>query len=184
MPEPLSGEDAAQAPRGPDAAALAAQGRIRPILLYPDPVLRRPCDPVGRLAWDRVSQLAADLLATMYHAGGRGLAAPQIGESWRIFVMDHGWKNGAPLPRVVMDPEIAPLGGEVATMEEACLSIPGRPVAMTRPAAVSMRCFDMTGTLQLLTLAGIEARIAQHEADHLDGRLILDALDGRDSDAR
>ncbi|KRW94878.1 peptide deformylase [Paracoccus sp. PXZ] len=185
MPEPLSGEDGAQAPRGPDPAGLAAQGRIRPILIHPDPALRRVCEPVGRLGWDRVSQLAADLLATMYHAGGRGLAAPQIGESWRIFVMDHGWKDGTPLPRVVMDPEIAPLGGEVETMEEACLSIPGRPVAVTRPVTVSMRCFDMTGALQLLTLAGIEARIAQHEADHLDGRLILDARDGAaDSGAR
>nr|WP_269846663.1 peptide deformylase [Paracoccus binzhouensis] len=152
-------------------------------MIHPDPALRRLCDPVGRLAWDRLSQLAADLLATMYAVGGRGLAAPQIGESWRIFVMDHGWKDGAPQPRVVLDPEIAPLGEAVATMEEACLSIPGRPVAMTRPATVSMRCFDMTGTLQLLTLAGIEARIAQHEADHLDGRLILDAPDGRDDSA-
>lgn len=178
MPEPLSGQDAAQASGGPDPAALAARGRIRPILLHPDPALRRLCDPVGRLGWDQVSQLAADLLATMYDAGGRGLAAPQIGEGWRIFVMDHGWKEGAPLPRVVMDPEIAPLGGEVATMEEACLSIPGRPMAVTRPVTISMRCFDMSGALQLLTLSGIEARIAQHEADHLDGRLILDALDG------
>ncbi|WP_449044565.1 peptide deformylase [Paracoccus versutus] len=178
MPEPLSGEDAAQASQGPDPARLAAQGRIRPILIHPDPALRRICAPVGRLGWDEVSQLAADLLATMYHAGGRGLAAPQIGEGWRIFVMDHGWKEGAPLPRVVMDPEILALGGEVETIDEACLSIPGRPVAVTRPVTISMRCFDLTGAMQVLTLAGIEARIAQHEADHLDGRLILDALEG------
>ncbi|MDF3853332.1 peptide deformylase [Paracoccus sp. P2] len=184
MPEPLSGQDAAQASRGPDPAALAARGRIRPILVHPHPALRQVCAPVGRLGWDALSQLAADLLATMYDAGGRGLAAPQIGECWRIFVMDHGWKAGAPLPRVVLDPEILPLGGMVETLEEACLSIPGRPAAVSRPVTVSMRCFDLMGTLQLLTLAGIEARIAQHEADHLDGRLILDALDGRDSTVR
>ncbi|ABL68758.1 peptide deformylase [Paracoccus denitrificans] len=185
MPEPLSGEDAAQAPKGPDPAGLAAQGRVRPILIHPDPALRVICEPVGRLGWDEIARLAADLLATMYDAGGRGLAAPQIGEGWRIFVMDHGWKEGTPLPRVVMDPQIAPLGGEVGTMEEACLSIPGRPVSVTRPVTISMRCFDLTGTLQLLTLTGIEARIAQHETDHLDGRLILDAPKGpEDSDAR
>ncbi|CAM3081396.1 peptide deformylase [Paracoccus aminovorans] len=176
MPEPLTGKDMAGAPRAPDPAALAARGRVRPILLHPDPALRRRCTPVGRLGWDRLSQLAADLLVTMYDAGGRGLAGPQLGECHRIFVMDPGWKQGAPLPRIVLDPEILPLAGEVATLEETCLSIPGRPVAVARPAVVSLRCFDLTGALQLLTLSGIEARIAQHEADHLDGRLILDIL--------
>jgi len=184
VPDPLPGEDAARASGGPGPAALAARGRVRPILLHPDPALRRTCAPVGQLGWDRVSQLAADLLATMYDAGGRGLAAPQIGEGWRIFVMDHGWKDGAPLPRVVMDPEILPLGGMVETLEEACLSIPGRPVAVTRPVTVSMRCFDLAGAMQVLTLTGIEARIAQHETDHLDGRLILDAPGGREAAMR
>jgi len=185
VPEPLSDEQIAQAPQGPDLARLAEQGRIRPVLIHPHPTLRRICDPVGRLDWSEVSRLAADLLATMYDAGGRGLAAPQIGETWRIFVMDSGWKTGTPCPRVIMDPEIAPMGGEVETVEEGCLSIPDLPVAMTRATTISMRCFDLTGALQLLTLTGIEARIAQHEADHLDGRLILDSLpDPENTDTR
>ncbi|MCV2447157.1 peptide deformylase [Paracoccus sp. DMF] len=174
MPEPLSGEDQAAQPQGPDPAALAGLGRVRPILIHPDPLLRQACLPVGRLGWDRILPLAADLLATMYDAGGRGLAAPQIGEPWRIFVMDHGWKTGTPLPRVVLDPDIAALGAETETLEEGCLSIPGHPVTVTRPAVISLRCFDLTGALLTLCLSGIEARIAQHEADHLDGRLILD----------
>lgn len=180
MPEPLTGQDLAAAPEGPAPAALAAQGCPRPILHYPDPMLRRCCTPVGRLNWARLSQLAADLLATMYDAGGRGLAAPQIGEPYRMFVMDPGWKDGAPQPRIVLDPEVAPLGTEVETMQEACLSIPGQPVLVTRPAMISLRCFDLTGTLLTLCLTGIEARIAQHEADHLDGRLILDLLPAAD----
>lgn len=174
MPEPLTGEDMAAAPRGPDLASLAAQGQVRPVLIHPDPALRQVCLPVGRLDWGRTLTLVADLLATMYAAGGRGLAAPQIGAPWRIFVMDHGWKTGAPMPRVVLDPDLAPLGNEVEPFEESCLSIPGHAVVVTRPAAVTLRCFDLTGTALVLGLTGIEARIAQHEADHLDGRLIVD----------
>ena len=184
MPRPLTAEDMAAEPLGPDLAALAAQGRVRPVLTHPDPALRQLCQPVGVLDWDRLAQLAADLLATMYAAGGRGLAAPQIGEPWRIFVMDHGWKTGTPLPRVVLDPEITPLGEAVETMDEGCLSIPDQPVAVARPVMVSMRCFDLTGALLTLCLSGIEARIAQHEDDHLDGRLIVDFITEADTELR
>ncbi|SMG24808.1 peptide deformylase [Paracoccus sp. J56] len=158
----------------PAPPAPARQGRVRPVLIHPHPALRHRCDPAAALSRDRINELAADLLATMYDAGGRGLAAPQIGKPWRIFVMDHGWKEGAPSPRIVIDPEIEPLGSEVGTMEEACLSILDHPVAVTRPVTVRLRCLDLAGQPQSLTLTGIEARIAQHEADHLDGRLILD----------
>lgn len=174
MPEPLTADQTALAPKGPTPAELAARGRIRSVLMHPDPVLRQVCTPCGHLGWEAVSQLAGDLLATMYDAGGRGLAGPQIGEPWRIFVMDHNWKNGAPVPRVILDPEITPLGGGTDLLEESCLSIPGRPVTLRRPVDIAMRCFDLTGDLLTLKLTGIEARIAQHEADHLDGRLILD----------
>lgn len=184
MPEPLTAEDMAAEPRGPDPAALAAQGRVRPVLIHPDPALRQVCAPVGVLDWGRLLQLAADLLATMYAAGGRGLAAPQIGEPWRIFVMDHGWKTGTPLPRIVLDPEITPLGEAVETLEEGCLSIPDQPVAVTRALTVSLRCFDLTGALLTLCLSDIEARIAQHEADHLDGRLIVDFIAQTDAELR
>ncbi len=181
MPDALSDLVPPPAAECPDLAVLAAGGRVRSVLLYPDPALRQVCAPVGCLDWQTLSQLAADLLATMYDAGGRGLAAPQIGESWRIFVMDHGWKAGAPHPRVVLDPEIMALGSATEIMQEACLSIPDQPVAMRRPVDILMRCFDMTGELLTLTLSGIEARIAQHEADHLDGRLILDAMAAPDA---
>lgn len=174
MPEPLTPADLAQAPQPPGAAALLGRGRVRPVVLHPDPVLRRVCEPVGALGWDRLSQLAGDLLATMYHAGGRGLAAPQIGEPFRIFVMDAGWKTGEPCPRIILDPQILPDPAIEEVAPETCLSIPGRPVAVSRPIAVTVVHFDLLGTQQTLALSGIEARIAQHEADHLDGRLIVD----------
>lgn len=167
MPEP---------PGATTGGPLAASGRPRAILTYPDPALRRVCAPAAGLGPGRLAELAADLLATMYHAGGRGLAAPQIGKPWRVFVMDHGWKAGTPCPRVVADPEILPLGPQVEAFEEGCLSIPGRPVIVTRPARISLRGLSPAGEPLALALSGIEARIAQHEADHLDGRLILDFL--------
>lgn len=174
MPEPLTGQDIAAAPRGPGPAALAERGHVRPILLHPDPILRQICAPVGQLSWDQLCQLAGDLLVTMYHAGGRGLAAPQIGALFRVFVMDAGWKQGTPQPRVILDPQITVLGVEQDVIAESCLSIPGQPLAIRRPLQIRLDHFALMGEAMALHLSGIEARIAQHEADHLDGRLILD----------
>ena len=178
MPEPLTGQELAQAPAGPDAAALAARGRVCPVLLHPDPMLRQVCTPVGRLDWDSLCQLAGDLLVTMYHAGGRGLAAPQIGRPFRIFVMDPGWKDGTPQPMIVLDPQILPLPGGSESAMESCLSLPGQPLPVTRALSVCMAHYDLMGNAVTTVLDGIPARIAQHETDHLDGRLILDLQAG------
>lgn len=146
---------------------------VLPVVLYPDPRLRALCAPVGQVD-DAIRALAADMLETMYAAPGRGLAGPQVGVLRRIFVMDPGWREGTPEPLVCIDPEIADPSAEVATREEGCLSIPGRPVAVTRPAAITLRWTGLYGARQERRLAGFAAVVAQHEADHLDGRLILD----------
>lgn len=146
---------------------------LRPILLHPDPRLRAVCAPVGEVT-ERVRALAADMLETMYAAPGRGLAAPQVGEGVRLFVMDVDWKEGAPAPVVAIDPEIVAASEEVASGEEACLSIPERPVTVSRPAEVTMRWTDARGVRADHRLTGAAARCAQHELDHLDGVLILD----------
>ncbi|WP_295046266.1 peptide deformylase [uncultured Paracoccus sp.] len=172
MPESGS-PDPGQA--APVAMAVPGGGHVLPIVLHPDPVLRMRCDPAGDLTNAQIRQLSADLLATMYAAGGRGLAAPQLGILRRAFVMDAGWKEGAPAPLVLLDPEIA--ARPDAEMEEAverCLSIPDRPVMVRRPLAVRICWYDLDGVQHRRVMTGIEARIAQHEADHLDGRLILD----------
>ena len=176
MPEPLPPAELARGPRGPSAAELVAIGRVRPVLVDPDPMLRRRCEPVGQLDWPRLCRLAGDLLASMYAVGGRGLAAPQIGEPWRAFVMDAGWKEGAPRPRLILDPTLVALSGPRGTAVETCLSLPGRPVPVTRAENVVIEHFDLLGQALTLFLSGIEARIAQHEDDHLDGRLIVDLL--------
>jgi peptide deformylase len=139
------------------------------IRLHPDAVLRRPCEP----ATGDVAALAREMLATMYAAPGRGLAAPQVGRSLRLFVMDASWKEGLPDPRVFVNPELAWASGETDVAEEACLSIPGRPRLVRRPVACALR-FDGPAGRREERFEGAAARCAQHELDHLDGRLILD----------
>lgn len=161
-------------PVAPELPEALAGGRVREILLHPDPLLRDLSQPAGGLTGPALRQLAADLLATMYAARGRGLAAPQIGVLRRIFVMDAGWKDGLANPQVILDPEFLSRSDQIETLEELCLSIPGRPVAVARPVKVVMAWYDLDGRHQRRSLAGADARIAQHEADHLRGRLILD----------
>jgi peptide deformylase len=151
----------------------------REILRWPDPRLKAPCAPVGDPS--DVTALITDLFETMYAAPGRGLAAPQVGVSLRLFVMDAGWKDGEMTPLACLNPQIVPLDAPVETGTEACLSVPGVTAEVTRPAAIRLRFTDLTGTAQSLDLSGAAARIAQHETDHLDGILHFDRLE---ADAR
>ncbi len=145
----------------------------RPIRQPPDPVLRGRAEPVA--AFDgALAALAADLLDTMYAAPGRGLAAPQVGVASRLFVMDAGWKEGAPEPRAFANPEVLWTSGETASREEGCLSIPGRLYRVTRPARLGLRWQGLDGTPQEGEFDGFEAACVQHEIDHLDGVLICD----------
>ena len=150
-----------------------AAGKLRVILRHPDPVLTTRCDAAGYLSQPELRELAADLLATMYAAYGRGLAAPQVGISRRIFVMDAGWKDGRPDPQVMLDPEILWRSSQTGTEVETCLSAPDHPVSVTRPVAITIGWYDLQGCHHVRQMSGPAARIAQHEADHLDGRLIL-----------
>lgn len=146
---------------------------IRPIVQVPDPVLREVAAPVERFDGD-LRALAEDMLETMYDAPGRGLAAPQIGLGMRLFVMDVGWKEGEPAPRVFVNPEVLGVSDETATREEGCLSIPGRLSRVTRPAEVALRWLDLDGAVQEDRLGGFAATCVQHEIDHLDGILCID----------
>lgn len=139
------------------------------IRLHPDPVLRAPCGPVEGDA----TALARAMLDAMYEARGRGLAAPQVGEALRLFVMDVSWKDGLPDPRVFVNPALVWTAAETAVAEEACLSIPGRPRRVRRPVGCRIG-FDGPDGRRVEAFAGAAARCALHEMDHLDGRLILD----------
>lgn len=162
----------------PEAGVLPSgtpRGTLRGIVIAPDPLLRAVCVPAGELTFAELRALTADLFETMYAAGGRGLAAPQIGVLRRVFVMDEGWKRGAPQPLVVIDPELRWRSRKTARGVEECLSIPGQPVEMRRAASIRLTFFDLSGVEIDLTLDGTAARIAQHELDHLNGVLIGDA---------
>lgn len=147
-----------------------------PIVKIPDPVLRQVCLPVRHID-DDIRQLATDMLDTMYAAPGRGLAAPQVGIALRLFVMDPTWRDGIPAPRVCVNPEILAVSDHDATRDEGCLSIPGIPVRVTRPAEITLRWTDLSGVVLEERLTGFAATAAQHEYDHLNGRLILDLMD-------
>ncbi len=143
------------------------------IVTYPAPVLRATCRPVT-IFDAALATLATDMTETMYHAPGRGLAAPQVGLPMRIFVTDVAWRDGTPTPKVFVNPKIVEASDETVLREEGCLSIPGRPCRVRRPARVTLHWQDLQGAGHEGRFDGIEATCIQHELDHLDGVLCID----------
>jgi peptide deformylase len=148
---------------------------IRPILIHPDPRLRKAAEPVVEVD-DALRKLAGDMLATMYDAPGIGLAAVQVGVMKRVFVMDCAGKDEPPAPEVVINPEILSLSEEEAASEEGCLSIPEVYGDVTRPVRVRLRWMDLDGNMQEREFDERPATCVQHELDHLKGRLFIDYL--------
>ena len=144
------------------------------ILQAPHPVLRAKAKPVARVD-AALRRLAADMFETMYKAPGIGLAAPQVGISERLVVLDVA-DGEERRPMVLVNPEIVWRSGDRATAEEGCLSLPGQFADVTRPQAVKVRFLDDHGTEQELDTDGLLARCVQHELDHLDGILFVDHL--------
>lgn len=148
----------------------------RNILLHPDPRLKKVASPVADIT-DDLRQLADDMLATMYDAPGIGLAAPQVGVSQRLVVMDCIKEKGeAPRPLVMFNPEVVAVSDETNVYEEGCLSIPEQFADVTRPSEVEVRWMTRDGTAQSEVFTGLWATCAQHEIDHLEGKLFIDYL--------
>ena len=149
---------------------------LRSIILHPDPRLKKLCEPVARIT-PEIETLAADMLATMYEAPGVGLAAPQVGVLSRLYVMDCNKDPEAPHdPVVMLNPEVTWRSEALNTYEEGCLSIPEQYAEVTRPAEVRVRWLGLDGRMQEREFAGLWATCAQHEIDHLDGKLFIDYL--------
>jgi len=149
---------------------------IRPILLHPDPRLKKVAEPVGAPS-DEVRKLAEDMLETMYDAPGIGLAAPQVGVLSRVLVMDCVKEEDLPpRPMVLIDPEITWASDELSTYEEGCLSIPEQYADVERPAEVEVRWTSLDGSTCSERFAGLWATCVQHEIDHLNGTLFIDHL--------
>jgi len=148
---------------------------IRPILIHPDPRLKKLCDPVKGIT-DDLRNLAADMLATMYDAPGIGLAAPQVGVIKRLIVMDCMKAPAPPRPLILFNPAVLWTSSELATYEEGCLSIPDQYADVERPDRATVRWLDETGASQEETFEGLWATCVQHEIDHLNGKLFIDYL--------
>jgi peptide deformylase len=141
---------------------------------YPDPVLKQKAAPVA--AFDAgLRQLADDMLETMYAAPGVGLAAPQIGISRRLIVLDCSPKDGERQPLVAVNPEILAREGECCE-EEGCLSVPEYYAKVVRSEKVRVRFQELDGTRREVEADGLWAICFQHEIDHLDGILFIDRL--------
>jgi len=148
----------------------------RPIILHPDPRLKKASAPVDDLS-DALRSLADDMLSTMYDAPGIGLAAPQVGHLQRLIVLDCVKAEGeAPRPLIMFNPQVVAASDDLNTYEEGCLSIPEQFADVTRPAEVDVRWIDRDGRQRAETFAGLWATCVQHEIDHLDGRLFIDYL--------
>lgn len=149
---------------------------IRPILIHPDPRLKKVADPVAAVTAE-IGRLAEDMLETMYDAPGIGLAAPQVGISKRLLVMDCVKDPEAPpRPMVLINPVVTWSSEARSTYEEGCLSIPEQYAEVERPAEVRVRWTGLDGREQEEQFAGLWATCVQHEIDHLDGRLFIDYL--------
>jgi peptide deformylase len=145
------------------------EAMIREIVTYPDPILQRPTEKVTEFDKE-LRTLAADMFESMYTAIGIGLAAPQIGVSKRITVIDLSNQKNADEKIVLVNPEIIHKEGKQVA-EEGCLSLPDIRDKVSRAAKVKVRAQDLEG--KTIELEGTEllARAFQHEIDHLDGIL-------------
>jgi len=130
---------------------------IRPILIHPDPRLKKVAKPVPDLS-DQLRVLADDMLETMYDAPGIGLAAPQVGLLTRLIVLDCIKEEGAaPRPMAMFNPEVVASSDDLSTYEEGCLSIPEQYADVTRPAEVTVRWVDRDGNEQQEDFGGLWA---------------------------
>ena len=144
---------------------------IYPIVKYGDPVLEKPAAPITDFDGE-LRKLVDDMFESMYAAHGVGLAAPQIGISKRIAVIDVTFKEDPDAKIVLINPEIVHIEGK-QTSTEGCLSLPEFRENVTRPMKVTARAQDVTGKTIEVTGEELLARALVHETDHLNGRLYI-----------
>ena len=141
---------------------------------YRDPVLVRVAEPVTEFD-EALARLVDEMFASMYGAHGVGLAAPQVGVSRRLFVMDCSTPEQRAAKIVMANPEVLETDG-LQSGPEGCLSVPGIYSDLSRPARVRARGQTLAGEWFEIDVEGLEARCVMHETDHLDGKLYIDRL--------
>jgi len=140
---------------------------------YPDPALRQRAEPISEVT-DEVRQVAARMLELMHHHRGAGLAGPQVGLAWRLFVANpSGEPDG---DRVFINPQLSEPTKQAEQRTEGCLSLPDIEGQINRPVGITIDALDEQGEPFQLSAEGLAARVWQHEVDHLDGILIIDKM--------
>ena len=153
---------------------------VHPIVMYGDPILRKRAKEIDMNSLD-IPSLVQDMFETMYAAHGIGLAAPQIGKSVRLFVVDGTTledvkEDMTGFKKIFINPVLVHEDGEPWEFEEGCLSIPNIRENVVRPEKIKIRYLDENGDPKEEAYEGMKARIIQHEYDHLNGKLFLDYL--------
>jgi peptide deformylase len=166
---PPNAVESAEAPKPP-----ARQPVVYPIVKYGDPVLETRAKPVETFD-EKLAELCEDMFASMYAASGVGLAAPQIGKSIRLAVIDVTVGKNPEAKLVLANPEIIHMEGEQHE-EEGCLSLPGFRGTVLRPRYVTIRAQDLTGKSYEMKGEELLARAFCHETDHLNGILFIQHL--------
>jgi peptide deformylase len=174
MPEPPPDTSP---PDDSDCAPTPAPAAIDPaalrIVFHPDPVLRQPARPLPEID-DSVRAVARRMIELMHEARGVGLAAPQVGLSWRMFIANPTAEPGA--EQVFINPTLRDPAAATEARDEGCLSLPGITAEITRPAGITIDALDLESQPFSLTSDDFPARVWQHEFDHLEGVLLLDKM--------
>lgn len=144
------------------------------IVQFPDPVLKKVARPVKTIT-EEIRTLVRDMIDTMYDAPGIGLAAPQVGVSFRVIVVDVEWRDKDRHPRAYINPEIVASSGKIK-IEEGCLSVPEYGAEVQRASHVVLAALDEDGKPVEVEAEGLHAVCFQHEVDHLNGMLFIDRL--------
>lgn len=145
------------------------------VVMYPDPILNRPCDDVTVFDLE-LKRLADDMAETMYASRGAGLAAPQVGLSRRFILIDPTAGESANGLIALANPTITWLSDELISGEEGCLSLPGIFLPIARSVACDVEYFDLSGTMKSMRCIDWQARIVQHETEHLLGITMLNKV--------
>lgn len=143
------------------------------IVHYPDPILRKKAEAVPEVT-ENVREVALRMLELMHEAPGVGLAAPQVGLGWRMFVANATGEEED--DRVYINPRLIDPGEDVEPYDEGCLSLPNVQVKVIRPTEITIEATDLEGNPFQETSNELMARVWQHEYDHLNGVLIIDKM--------
>lgn len=153
---------------------------ILDIKKFPNEILRKKAEPVTEFN-EELHKLLDDMFETMYEAKGLGLAAPQVGLSKRLFVLDDMTGEDGKNPMEIINPEFIKKEGEILE-EEGCLSVPGEYAYVKRYMYVTVKYQDRYGNEKVVEAADRLSRILQHESDHLEGTLFIDRLNSTKRD--